>query len=460
MVRFELNPLTRRRLNRFRAMRRGWWSFWILAFFAVLAALGPVVVSHRAVAVRYEGRWWFPSFGDDIPGTTFGLGYGYETNYRALREKFRTEGGDNRVWMPLIPFGPTEFCEVYQPVESRGGKLYAAGEAAPLDETRVFTLSETGAPARSWRVTAGEPDGEMRGYDEHGVVNERGAWERGRRVAWRATGPGAAKRPPELPEAGRLRAYVVNPAPPGAGGHVLGTDESGRDVAARLFGGFRILMVAAALYLTFTYTVGCAVGCAMGWFGGWFDLATQRAIEVWSNIPRLYVIIFLSAVLVAAPGAAGFAHRLGVTESAVRVVVLMLVLVSYSWIGPAAHLRTATWREKHREYVYAARLLGAGSLRIVFRHILPNALSTLVTFAPFTVIELVGAMTALDFLGFGLPPSEPTWGELLRQGTENFDKPWIIGSVSVAMVTLLLLVSFVGEAIREVYEPRRHTVYA
>lgn len=443
MFRFELNPLTRRRLERFKSIRRGWWSFWILTALVFLAALGPLLVSHRALLVRYEGKYFFPTFGDDIPGTTFGLDYRHETNYRALSEKFAAEEGTgNFVTMPPVRYSPREFCEVNQPVVAGAdGKLRMKGSDTLLDETRVFTTHHNGMRKRLWMVTDGELNGEMRGYDTHGVVVEHGLWEHGRLVKLKSL-DGVRRDAPTAKELASLKTYVVNPAPPGLDGHYLGTDESGQDVIARLFGGFRILIAASLIYMGFTYSIGIVIGCTMGYYGGWFDLLVQRFIEIWSNIPQLYVIIFLASLITP------------------NLLWLMLILVAYSWINLTYYMRTGTYREKGREYVNAARLLGAGDARIIFRHILPNTLATLVTFVPFSVAEVTSLLTALDFLGFGLPPTEPTWGELLRQGTENFDKPWIILSVVTALVVLMMLVSFVGEAIREAYSPKKHTTYA
>lgn len=442
MFRFELNPLTRRRLERFKSIRRGWWSFWILAALLFLTALGPLLVSHRALLVRHNGEYFLPTFGDDIPGTTFGLDYGYETNYRALREKFAAEeGSTNFVLMPPVPYSPREFCEVKQPVTAEKGKLRMKGADTPLDETRVFTTHHNGLRKRLWTVVDGELHGEMRGYDTHGTIVERGLWEHGKLVKLESL-DGVKRAAPTEKELASLKTYVVNPAPPGLDGHLLGTDESGQDVVARLFGGFRILIAASLIYMGFTYSIGIVIGCTMGYYGGWFDLLVQRFIEIWSNIPSLYVIIFLASIVTP------------------NLLWLMLILVAYSWISLTYYMRTGTYREKGREYVNAARLLGAGDARIIFRHILPNTLATLVTFVPFSVAEVTASLTALDFLGFGLPPTEPTWGELLRQGTENFDKPWIILSVVTALVVLMMLVSFVGEAIREAYSPKKHTTYA
>lgn len=442
MFRFELNPITRRRLKRFRSLRRGWYSFLILGVLLVLAALGPLLVGGRALVVKYDGHYRFPALCSDIiPGTDFGLDYGYETNYRALRDKFAAESGDNFVLMPPVPFGPTEFCEVNEPVENRDGVLYMRGAREPLAESRVFTLHDNGSRRRVWMVNEGRFEGEMRGFDSRGNLVEKAVWEKGKLTAHT---PLAAKvRPTVTPkEIASLRTYVVNPARPGLDGHLLGTDESGRDVLARLYGGFRIIIGASLIYMTFTYAIGILVGSLMGYYGGRFDMLVQRLIEVWSNIPSLYLIIFLASIVVP------------------NLLWLMLIIVSTSWIGMTYYIRTGVYREKNREYVNAVRLLGAGDARIIFRHILPNTLSTLVTFVPFSVATVATTLTSLDFLGFGLPPTEPSWGELLQQGKDNFDAWWIFASVTVCLVALMLLVSFIGEAIRDAYDPKKYTTYA
>ena len=138
---------------------------------------------------------------------------------------------------------------------------------------------------------------------------------------------------------------------------------------------------------------------------------------------------------------------------------LLLVMLMFSWMGITWYMRTATYREREREYVMAARALGAGTGRIIFRHILPNTVSIIITFVPFSVAGGITALTSLDFLGFGLPPPTPSWGELLRQGIENLQTPWIVSSVVAAMVLILTMVTFIGEAIREAYDPKKHTIY-
>jgi microcin C transport system permease protein len=236
------------------------------------------------------------------------------------------------------------------------------------------------------------------------------------------------------------------PRPPDfAGRHYFGTDEVNRDILARLLYGLRNSLIFSVGFVVLTYGIGVAIGCAMGYFGGGFDLGMQRFIEIWSLLPFLLVVIIVRAAL-----PAGIGFGLG---------VLLAVVVLFSWTGMTYYVRTSTYREKAREYVAAARVLGASPARVIFRHILPNILSTLITFLPFTIAGAIGSLAALDFLGFGLPPPTPSWGELLKQGTSNLDAPWIVISAFGALSLILVLVTFVGEAVREAFDPKKFTVY-
>ena len=201
-------------------------------------------------------------------------------------------------------------------------------------------------------------------------------------------------------------------------------------------------MAFSLILLACNYLIGVALGCAMGFWGGVFDLVFQRLIEVWSNVPFLYVIMIIASVVVP------------------NFWTLIVAMVIFGWMGMTWYMRTATYKEKAREYVSAARALGASQLRIVFRHILPNTIAIIVTFIPFSIASGVTALTALDYLGFGLPPPTPSWGELLSEGTTNLQSPWIVTSVVAAMTLVLLMVAFIGEAIREAFDPKQFTYYA
>jgi len=230
--------------------------------------------------------------------------------------------------------------------------------------------------------------------------------------------------------------------------HYLGTDTTSRDILARLFYGTRIALLFSLGFMLSVYVIGIAVGCAMGYFGGWFDMLFQRFIEIWSNIPFLYMVIIVFSIIPAT------------YSVSVRIAILLTVMVLFSWTSMTYYMRTETYKEKARDYVSAARILGASNTRIMFHHILPNVLATLVTFMPFTIVAAISAVTALDFLGFGLPPPTPSLGELLKQGTANLRiAPWIVTSAFGTLVLLLTIVTFIGEAIREAFDPKKYTVY-
>ncbi len=223
--------------------------------------------------------------------------------------------------------------------------------------------------------------------------------------------------------------------------HILGTDASGRDILARLFYGFRIAIFFSLLLLFFSYIIGITIGCLMGYLGGRFDLLFQRVIEIWSNIPTLYLIIIVSSIVAPTFG------------------VLLSIMVFFYWVTMTWYMRTATYKEKAREYVLSARALGAGHRRVIFSHIIPNTISVIVTFVPFTVVAGITTLTALDYLGFGLPPPTPSWGALLREGTANLGQQWIVMSAVSAMILILVMVTFIGEAVREAFDPKKFSFY-
>jgi microcin C transport system permease protein len=349
MKRISLNPVTRRKLKRFVSIRRGFWSFVIIFSLIVFSFAAELFINSRALVVRYQGDWYFPTYGSMIPGTTFGLDYQYETDYRELRQTFEQAGQGDFVLLPPVPYNP---------------------------------------------------------YENDLRLNEY----------------------PPFPPSFKDR-------------HFLGTDNVGRDILARLVYGFRTAILFSFLLLMINYTIGIFIGCAMGYFGGRFDLFFQRVIEIWSNIPFLYVIIIVSSILVPS------------------FMILLLIMAFFGWISITWVMRTMTYKEKEREYILAVRSLGASHFRIIFRHIIPNTISVIVTYAPFAISSGIVALTSLDYLGFGLPAPTPSWGELLSQGWQNMEAWWISASVVGALVVTLMTVTFTGEGIREAFDPRQHTIY-
>ena len=217
----------------------------------------------------------------------------------------------------------------------------------------------------------------------------------------------------------------------------LGTDDRGRDLLAQLIYGFRVSAL-FALALTFVGTVlGIAAGAVQGYFGGRTDLAFQRFIEVWGSMPELYLLIIFSAILSPSLG-------------------LLLVLLSlFGWMGLSDYVRAEFLRNRQLDYVKGARALGVPNRQIIWRHILPNSLTPVVTFLPFRMSAAILALTSLDFLGLGVPPGTPSLGELLSQGKNNIDAWWISLSTFAVLVTTLLLLTFMGDALRDALDPRK-----
>ena len=217
----------------------------------------------------------------------------------------------------------------------------------------------------------------------------------------------------------------------------LGTDDQGRDVVARLIYGFRISVLFGLTLTILSSMIGITAGGVQGYFGGWIDLLFQRFIEIWTAIPSLYLLLIMSSVLV--PG----------------FFVLLGILLLFSWVSLVGLVRAEFLRGRNFEYIQAARALGVSNATIMFRHLLPNAMVATMTFLPFIVSSSVMTLTALDFLGFGLPPGSPSLGELLAQGKANVQAPWLgfTGFFSVAIMLSLLI--FIGEAVRDAFDPRK-----
>src|SRR5690349_16171563 len=229
---------------------------------------------------------------------------------------------------------------------------------------------------------------------------------------------------------------VPAPAPPSTE-NWLGTDDQGRDVVARLIYGFRISILFGLTLTILSSAIGVAAGAVQGYFGGWTDLIFQRFIEIWTSIPSLYLLLIISSVLV--PG----------------FFVLLGILLLFSWVSLVGLVRAEFLRGRNFEYIQAARALGVSNAVIIFRHLLPNAMVATMTFLPFILSSSVMTLTALDFLGFGLPPGSPSLGELLSQGKANVQAPWLglTGFFSVALMLSLLI--FIGEAVRDAFDPRK-----
>jgi len=252
---------------------------------------------------------------------------------------------------------------------------------------------------------------------------------------------------PYGPNESLLELDGVPPHPPSAE-HPFGTDDRGRDVFVRLAYGFNVSITFAILVTLFSFVVGIIVGAMLGYFGGSTDILGQRLIEIWSSLPFLYTIIIIGSIVVPVYVTG---RNLVLQPS---FWLLIFLLSTFSWMGITYYVRGEFYREKAKDYVGAAIALGASETSVIFKHILPNAITPVVSFAPFSIVANISTLVALDFLGFGLPAPTPSWGELIGQGVNNLTKFWLVFFPLGAVFLTLLLVVFVGEAIREAFDPK------
>jgi microcin C transport system permease protein len=231
---------------------------------------------------------------------------------------------------------------------------------------------------------------------------------------------------------------LIGPAPsPPSTRHWLGTDDVGRDVLARLIYGFRISVLFGLALTLGASVIGVAAGAVQGYFGGWVDLFFQRLIEVWSGLPVLYLLIILASIV-----EPSFWWLLG-------------LMLAFSWMTLVGVVRAEFLRARNFDYVRAARALGVASSVIIVRHVLPNAMVATLTFLPFILNGSITTLTSLDFLGFGLPPGSASLGELLAQGKSNLQAPWLGLTAFLVLAVMLSLLIFVGEAVRDAFDPRK-----
>ena len=218
--------------------------------------------------------------------------------------------------------------------------------------------------------------------------------------------------------------------------HWIGTDNTGRDVFARMCYAFNISLSLAFIITVLNYIIGISIGGAMGYFGGKFDLFFQRLIEVWASLPLLFVVIILSSILIPS------------------FSLLIFIYTLVHWIFLTYYMRAEFYREKAKDYVSAAISMGQSTPNIIFRHILPNSLVPVITYFPFSIVGGIVALISLDFLGFGLPPPTPSWGQILYVGLSNISKWWMVFYPIMAQFFTLLCIVFIGEAVREAFDPK------
>ncbi len=459
LIKFKRNavvsPITERRIKRFKSIGRGYVSLIILGVLCLIASFDHLLVGNEAIIVKHDGEYHFPALTRKlIEGKEFGLeGDAAKTrpNYRKLKIQFAEADNGDWVLMPLVPYAPTgdttsqqsEALEV-----GADGKIYDPGSGDLFSgiATRLYDINVPARMHSRVRIRDGVLDGDMSGWDREGALVYTANYSAGELTKDKFTGENSTKEAFLNAEGiSELREAHLNPAPPlPQNGHLLGTTSQGNDVLAYLYGGLQVNIKAALLYIPIVYAIGVTVGLLMGFFGGAFDLIVQRLIEIFSNVPFLFVIIIISS---------------SIPDQLKSLGPILLILIAFGWMGMTYLMRTAALKEKARDYVAASRVIGCSTPTILFRHILPNTVAILVTLVPFSISGLVVSLTSLDYLGFGLPAQYATWGRLLQDGLDNLSSPWLAGSAFLALVTLLILVTFVGEAIREAFDPKKFTFY-
>ena len=487
---FRWHPTTRQRWARFRGMRRGWWAFWVLVAAYGTSLLSEWIANDKPLWVRFEGRNYFPILTYYPEDAFAGNGRQTRPDYRALEagEAFAS-GRGNRMRWPPIPYGPLESLKP-ENIELPGTATVTATPdprvaSADVDGENVarvagdaarFGLQPGPLAATGWSLPPVVRDGLARRFANRaaGAVDAKAAGPDGRE-AWISLSPyaprgapparvrltfreelaaGAVKKatvdpenpvyPPDFPKPGTegwrfetAREEVRFPFRP-TRGHPLGIDSSGRDVAARMLYGLRTSLSFGMLLVLSTMALGTAAGALQGYYGGPVDLLGQRFIEVWESLPFIYVLILLGSV---------WGRSFG---------LLLGLYAAFNWIGISYYMRAEFLRLRKQPFVEAARAIGLPPRKIIFRHMLPNALVPLVTFFPFLLVGAIGTMAALDYLGFGLPPPTPSWGELLAQAQEFPHAWWLVLYPSLALFGTMLAGVFVGEGLRAAFDPRSH----
>ena len=477
------HPVTRQRWARFRGLRRGWWAFWILLGAYALSLFSEWIANDRPLWIRFEGKNYFPVLKFYPEDAFAGNGRMTRPDYRALASGAAfADGSGNRMLWPPIPYGPLESLkaeDIHLPavatvtatpeprvasadVDASGRVVRAAGDV------EFFGL-KVGASAGEWpeSVRAGvaarfaDRPAEAVDAEKNGIwislspYEPRGAAPARVRLTFReALAAGvtmkavvAAENPvyPEgFPKPGTegwtfatVREQVRFPFRPVAG-HPLGIDSSGRDVAARMLYALRTSLSFGMLLVLATMALGTLAGAVQGYRGGKTDLLGQRFIEIWESLPFVYILILLGSV---------YGQSFG---------LLLAVYATFNWIGISYYMRAEFFRLRKLPFVEAARVIGLPARKIVLRHMLPNALVPLVTFFPFSLVGAIGTMAALDYLGFGLPPPTPSWGELLAQAQEFPQAWWLVLYPSLALFFTMLAGVFVGEGLRAAFDPRRY----
>jgi len=421
--RMRMTPITARRIQRFKRIRRGYYSFLAVCTLFVLSLFLELLVNTKPLAIYYDGRLAFPAvrawldkviFFADINSFEAREDFGGLGKSEVDYDEFRRRCADPGLLDPQLEQARTSFERVQASFE----KLEPPGPDATERQVKMYDFTKRQLEDRKASLAEAER--------AKSLFAGNGAWI-------------LTTLYPHSPEALRFDVGGTPPnAPSATKGIPLGTDVSGRDVLPLLFYGFRISLAFALLVAGVGYAMGVLVGGVQGYYGGWIDILSQRFVEIWGSIPFLFLIMIIGSL---------------VTPTFFLLAVLMILL--RSWLGITFYVRGEFYREKAKDYVQAAIGAGVSDWKIITKHILPNSLVPVVSFAPFGIVAFIGSLVSLDYLGFGLPPGTPSWGELLRQGLENVRfYPHLVYIPVIALASTLYAVVMIGEAVREAFDPK------
>ncbi|MEL3912611.1 ABC transporter permease subunit [Treponema pedis] len=470
--RLAIDPLTKKRFERFKEIKRAKYSFVIIGVFYILSLFAELFVSNRPLIMVVDGKLYFPTYSRILLASDFNFRVGneLELDYRAFK-KHLSETKRGWLFMPVIPYNPFESDASNAPLALTFkstpvlGLALSSKDDLPQDNPESYTwvpVGETGGiktgEVYTWVKFASSGEGK----DMSDFPSNKKNWigvATGKKTSSESFEPadykwlklGTADNRIDMGDDNIItvryakgdKGQMFHPtAPSFKTRHILGTDRIGRDVFARLFYGFRIAMSFALLVAAATYFIGTIIGISMGYFGKTFDMLFQRFIEIWERIPYLYMIMILASIFKP------------------TFIMFTLINIVFGWSGKTWSMRAMTYRERERDYILAAKSMGASTWRIITVHILPNVIVLIVTSLPFVISGNIGALTALDYLGYGLQPPTPSWGELLSVGTATYvEAPWILSSAVSASVFVLVMITFIGEGLRDAFDPRRFTVY-
>jgi microcin C transport system permease protein len=419
----KMTPITQKRIMRFKRIRRGYWSFISISTLFVISLFLELIVNQRPLAIHFNGHTSFPAVQEWV-NKAIPL---YEASLFLPKEEF-AQNGSGEVDYHLFAEMCADPSRLDEQLDKSLGQLKKA-------QSRFAKLEPPAPDASEFQKSRYEQREAMvnkrqRLYDE--LLEAKEAFARG--DAWIV--------PTLYPYSPASLRHNFESPPPNTPsmemGIPLGTTVAGRDVLVLLVYGFRISLSFALLVAICGYAFGVVIGGLQGYYGGWVDIGMQRFVEIWGSIPFLFTIMIIGSLM---------------TPSFAVLATLMIVL--RSWLGITFYVRGEFYREKSKDYVQAAIGSGVSDWKIIMKHILPNSLVPVVTFAPFGIVAYISSLVSLDYLGFGLPPGTPSWGALLHQGLENVKfYPYLVIVPVVALALTLYSVVIVGEAVREAFDPK------